>query len=176
MFRKGILLLLTDIPYLEPLLMWLRKDETLKSEFTDKSFFMPHSDLISATEDAMRADCPAPRALWILPQDTLAQGQRDTCLTPGVHTFYIEVIVQCIRDSFQLVKRDDDVKLEGQFMELAALRKKVKASVRNFAINNAKPGPPKLFTDIFWVKDSMLYPSGENRFLATAIEFQIKIF
>lgn len=169
-------MLLTDIPYLEPLLIHLRTDPNLKSEFTEKSFFMPHSDLITASQEVMKKDCPAPRALWILPQDTLAQGQRDICSVPGVHTFYIEIIVQCIRDTFQLVKRDDLVRLEGQFMELAALRKKVKQSVRDFAKANAAPGNKMLYTDIFWVKDQMLYPSSESKFLATAIEFSIKIF
>ena len=28
----------SDLPYLEPLLMWLRNDESLKPYFTDKSF------------------------------------------------------------------------------------------------------------------------------------------
>lgn len=169
-------MLLTDIPYLEPLLFWLRMDEDLKHEFTEKSFFMPHSDLISATNEAMKKDCPAPRALWILPQDTLAGQSRDTCKVSGVHTFNITLIVQCIRDQFQLVKRDGELKLEGQFMELMSLRKKVKASVLKFAKENAKPEKTKQFTDIFWVKDIMLYPDEENKFLATSIEYQIKIF
>lgn len=169
------MLLDTDIPYLEPLLFWLRKDSSLKAEFTDHSFFMPHNDLISATEEAMKKDCPAPRALWILPQDSLAGSLKEGCKVPSTHTFYIEIIVQCIRDQFQLVKRNDEVKLQGQFMELCALRKLVKQSVREFAKNSAKPGMPTLFRDLYWVKDSMLYPSGENNFLATALEFQITI-
>ena len=168
-------MLLTDIPYLEPLLFHLRQDECLKHEFTEKSFFMPHNNLVSATEEAMKKDCPAPRALWILPQDTLASSQKDTCKVPGVHTFYIEIIVQCIRDQFQLVERDGCVKLEGQFMSLMALRKKVKDSVREFAKKTAAIGQKREFYDIFWVKDTMLYPNNETNFLATAIEYQIKI-
>lgn len=169
-------MLLTDIPYLEPLLFHLRNDPVLKSEFTEKSFFMPHSDLVTATEEAMKADCPAPRALWILPQDTLAGAARDNCKAIGTHTFYIEIIVQCIRDQFQLVKRDDVVRLEGQFMELMSLRKKVKESVREFAKANSAVGQKKEFFDIFWIKDQMLYPTSESRFLATAIEFSIKLY
>ena len=56
------MLLDTDLPYLEPLLFWLRKDEKLKLLFSQDSFFMPHSNLITATEEAMKKDCPAPRA------------------------------------------------------------------------------------------------------------------
>ena len=162
-----------DLPYLEPLLFWLRDDSVLKNEFTEKSFFMPHSDLITATEDAMKKDCPAPRALWILPQDTLAAGQRPLCLNPGTHTFYILIIVQCIRDVFQLSKSGDSIKLTGQFMELSALRKQVKKSVLDFARSSASNNK---FTDILWVKDQMLYPSDDNKFLTTAIEYSIKIF
>lgn len=169
------MLLDTDIPYLEPLLFWLRKDPTLKAEFTEHSFFMPHSDLISATEEAMKKDCPAPRALWILPQDSIASAQKEGCRVPAYHTFYIEIIVQCIRDQFQLVKRDEQVKLQGQFMELCALRKKVKESVRSFAKDHALPGKDNFYRDFFWIKDTMLYPSSESNFLATAIEFQVTI-
>ena len=174
------MLLDTDIPYLEPLLFHLRNDPILKAQFTDHSFFMPHADLISATEDAMKKDCPAPRALWILPEDTIATARKNGCNVPGNHTFRIEVVVQCIRDPFQLAKTGNStdgyqVRLQGQFMELMDLRKKVKASVKEFAKANELPGSPKLFTDIYWVKDSMLYPTGENRFLATAIEYQITI-
>jgi len=168
-------MLLTDIPYLNPMWRWLREDPSLKSEFTDKSFFMPHSDLISATVEAMKKDCPAPRALWILPQDTLAGARREGCRSPGTHTFYIQIIVQCIRDTFQIVKRDNEVVLEGQFMELCALRKKVKDSVLAFG-NDYKNKTPVKFDKLYWVKDTMLYPSGEQKFLSTAIQFEINIY
>jgi len=173
------MLLENDIPYLDPMWQWLRKDETLKDEFTQKSFFMPHNNLISATEEAMRTNCPAPRALWILPQDTLASstGNNGTCLSPGIHTFYIEIIVQCIRDPFQISEDGDGIKLTGQFMELVGLRKLVKKSISNFSKNYKANTPAPKFDNIIWKKDSMLYPSEEtNRFLATAIQFDVKIF
>lgn len=170
------MLIKTDIPYLEPLLFWLRKDETLKEYFTEKSYFMPHNNLITATEEAMKADCPAPRAIWILPQDSIASSQRPGCKSPSVHTFYIEIIVQCIRDQFQLVKKNDEVKLEGQFMELATIRRYVKESVLKFSNTQKTLVATPSFDDIIWVKDQMLYPADVNNFLATAIEYQVKIF
>ena len=165
----------TDIPYLEPLLFWLRRDETLKRYFSDKSFFMPHNNLISATEEAMNKDCPAPRALWILPQDTLAGNAPANCKRPGLHTFYIQVIVQCIRDQFQIINKDGELKLEGQYMELAQARYAVKESVRAFNKQNDSNISRK-FEGVNWVKDMNLYPDNENAFLATALEYEVKIF
>lgn len=166
-------MLLTDIPYLTPLWLWLRADEDLKLQFTEKSFFMPKHNLISATEEAMKKDCPAPRALWILPQDTLAVGRKSDCKVPGVHTFYVELIVQCIRDPFEIYKDGDTVTLGGQYMELMGLRRLVKQSVLKFSKANSENTK---FSDLFWVKDTMLYPSDESPFLITAIQFEIKIY
>lgn len=168
-------MLLTDLPYLEPLLLHLRKDESLKQHFTDKSFFMPHSDLLSAAEESMKKDCPAPRALWILPQDTIAQGRKPNCKVPGIHTFFITIFVQCIRDEFQLVNRNGVVKLEGQFMSLVELRKLVKESVLRFGREQSMSLVGKKFDNISWSKDQMIYPD-EGNFLATAIEFEVTIF
>lgn len=170
-----MLLLTTDLPYLEPLWKWLRDDEILKKYFTEKSFFMPHADIISATQEAMKKDCPAPRALWILPQDTVAVGQREGCKSPGIHTFHITLILQCIRNTFEVVKRENEIALEGQFMELSEIRKHVKESVSNFAKDYKKKGGTA-FANVSWSKDQMLYPNEETNFLATALEFQVTIF
>lgn len=173
-------LLDTDLPYLEPLLLWLRKDEALKKYFTEKSFFMPHSDLLSATKEAMDKDCPSPRALWILPQDTVAlQQSPPNCKYTGSHTFYIQLIVQCIRDHFQLSKIDGEIHLTGQFMELMQLRKYVKKSVSAFANDYERTKNKSAvikFDDIGWRGDQMLYPNEENTFLITAIQYQVKIY
>lgn len=168
----------TDLPYLEPLLFWLQDDPVLKSEFTQSSFFMPHTDLITATEEAMKKDCPAPRALWILPQDTLSGPSKPNCKSYGVHTFYIEVIVQCIRDPFVIRKNDAGFFLDGQAMELAKIRKMVKESVFRFVHEYKKKTNPALykFDDFNWIKDQMLYPGEGMKFLATAMEFTVKIF
>src|SRR5690606_23720627 len=104
----------------------------LKKEFTEKSFFMAKRDLLSAVDDLIAADCPAPRALWIIPGDTVASAQRTGCKSQGNHSFAISIFVQCIRDSFNLVRRDGDLSLEGQYMELAKLRRLVKNSVHKF--------------------------------------------
>ena len=170
-------MLLTDIPYLEPMWLWLRDDETLKRHFTEHSFFMPHHDLVEAAERAMRKECPAPRALWILPQDTQAQTQREGCKSPGIHTFYITIIVQCMRDVFQIANRAGSLKLEGQYMELSEIRRHVKDSVNAFYVDYRKKGGQR-FSGMSWVKDQMLYPTEDEgvRFLATALEYRVTIF
>lgn len=170
------MLLNTDVPYLEPLLFHLRADESLKSYFTDKSFFMPHNHLVEATEEAMQKNCPAPRALWILPDDSIATSTQANCLSPSLHTFRIELLVQCIRNSFYLSKKDDEIVLSGQYMELATIRKAVKKSVFEFNKNFQKQNSAPKFKDVIWKKDYMLYPEDNNKFLATVLEYNVTIF
>ena len=165
---------MTDVPYLEPLLFWLREDQALKKYFTEKSFFMPKHTLVQATEEALKGDCPAPRALWILPADTVATQQRPGCKSPGIHTFHIVVYVQCIRDAFEIVARDGKPALSGQYMELSKIRKEVKRAVNDFEQHNRESLSTK-YSDIVWIKDQNLYPD-ENNFLTTAMEYQVKIF
>lgn len=168
----------SDIPYLEPLLLHLRTDPNLQDQFTEKSFFMPHIDLINATAEVIGSECVHPRALWILPGDSIATTQQEGCMSPSKHTFHIQIIVQCIRDQFQISKKDDKFYLNGQAMELFTLRKMVKKSVSEFAIKWKKDHARQKFEKISWVKDIMQYPDDEspNKFLATAIEFSVTIF
>ena len=169
------MLLDTDLPYLEPLLMWLREDETLKKEFTDKSFFMPQIDLAKATSEAKAGgSCPAPRSIWIFPLDTDSIQKKENCLNQGLHNFAIIIYLQCIRDPFQLSKQDEEVRLTGQFMEMTYLRKLVKESVRKFSIKNSKNVPTK-FEKIIWQRDRNLYPQ-DDPFLGTSIEYTVNIF
>ena len=44
----------------------------------------------------------------------------------GSHSFSIAIAVKCIRNPFELVKRENGVRLSGQFMELMELRRLVK--------------------------------------------------
>lgn len=164
----------TDIPYLEPLLMWLQDDQTLKDHFTQASFFMAHADLVSAVEESMRANCPAPRALWILPGDTQATSQVNGCKSPGRHSFTILIFVQCIRDSFVFRTDGTETHLGGQYVLLSHLRKLVKKSVHKFASKNMTIYN-KGWDALNWSRDQNLYPSEENNFLATAIEYSITI-
>ena len=166
----------TDVPYLEPLWRWLRGDEKLKKYFTEASFFMPHNDMVSAAIDAIQSKCPAPRALWIIPNDTRAVTKKPGCKSPGNHIFYITIIIQCIRDQFQVAKEDGEVRLQGQFMELSEIRKHVKESVLRFHNDYVKKGG-KAFENLYWTGDQMFYPPEDKKgFLITASEFQVTIF
>lgn len=168
------MLLDNDIPYLEPLLFHLREDESLKAYFTEKSFFMPHHDLVNAIMDAGKADCVLPKSLWILPQDTTANSPRPGCKSSGNHSFSIALAVKCIRNPFILVKRDGDIKLDGQFMELMKIRRLVKRSVQRFSKENMMNNS---FSDLVWRGDRVLYPSTEDQILlATSIDYNITIF
>lgn len=170
-------MLQVDLPYLEPLLFFLQKDEALKVEFTEKSFFMPHNDLVTAIEEAAAKSCPMPRALWILPGDTVALAQQEGCKSPGQHTFHIQLIVPCIRDAFIIARNGNDVSLKGQFMELVRLRKLVKEAVHRFYSQYKKEhfNSPK-FEKLFWTRDQMLYPQDDLGVLVTAIQFSVNIF
>lgn len=166
----------TDVPYLEPLLFHLKNDPDLKKEFTEKSFFMPHHDMVTAAEEAMKKDCPAPRSIWILPGDSTALTTQIGCSPKAQANFTILIMVQCIRNTFDLSVGDDPTRvvLNGQAMELYMLRKLVKKSVHKFALENMAK-PVSTFQDVSWVRDQTLYPS-EEKFLATAVEFTVKVF
>lgn len=166
----------TDVPYLEPLLFHLKNDPDLKKEFTEKSFFMPHHDLVSAAEEAMKKDCPAPRSIWILPGDSTVLTTTIGCPPKAQTNFTILIFVQCIRKAFDLSAGDDPTKvvLNGQAMELYMLRKLVKKSVHKFAIATMKKNVSD-YQDVAWVRDQTLYPT-EEKFLATAVEFTVKVF
>lgn len=168
-------MLCVDVPYLEPLLFHLRNDEVLKKTFTEHSFFMPHSNIITATEEAIRKNCPSPRALWILPQDTIAANQSRTCKPIGIHTFHIEIITHCIRDQFQISKNDNGLYLSGEYMELSKIRKQVKESVFYFAQESNNQMIKRSFENIVWVKDQMLYPNQDTKWLASALEYKVTI-
>ena len=172
------MLLDTDLPYLEPLLLWLRKDESLKNIFTEKSFFMPHDDLLSAINEAISKNCPAPRALWILPNVSVPLTGSQRCNSPAMHTFYIQIIVQCIRDKFQISVKDDKLSLTGQFMELTKIRRTVKDSVKRFA-KDSEMKSIREFSNLIWGGDSMLYPNTEegiDPFLITNIEYKVQLY
>ena len=164
---------MNDIPYLEPLLLHLRNDEELKKYFTNKSFFMPKHTLIEAAEEAMKKDCPAPQALWIHPMDTRAINADANCTGFKLHTFYITIFVHCIRDVFQLRKRDDKIELAGQYMELSKIRLAVKKSIREF--QKKISGDFNLpYSDVTWLGDKNLYPS-DTSFLVTGLEYNVKL-
>lgn len=169
-----LLLLDTDLPYLEPLLFHLRKDETLKNYFTEKSFFMPKDDLISAVEEAIKNDCPAPRALWVLPQDGLAINSNNTNCKPSIsHTFNIMLMIACIRDSFQIVKKDNVVHLSGEYLEMTAIRKAIMKSVSEFNKLKNKEFTGRTFENIRFMKYQSLYP--DDSFLVNNLEYNVTI-
>ena len=173
------MLLDTDLPYLEPLLFHLKRDEKLKKYFTEKSYFMPKNSLVSAVKEATGKDCPAPRAIWILPQDNVAASENHNCVPKMVHTFYISIIVNCIRDQFQLTKgSDNSPHLSGEYIELTEIRKYVKKSVYAFAKKWAEDNfSGSKFEKITWRKDLVMFPSDDDtdKFLITSLEFTVII-
>lgn len=136
---------------------------------------MPKSNLISATDEAMKKDCPSPRAIWIMPQDTVVATAKANCKAIGNHSFTILIFVRCIRDPFQLSMVEDDAHLTGEFMELCQIRKAVKKSVREFGIAFEQANHSRSFQDITWQGDQMLYPDDTERFLVSSTEYQVKI-
>lgn len=178
-------MLLTDVPYLEPLLFHLQDDETLKQYFTEKSFFMPHYDLVKAITEKTSDDCPLPNLLWILPGDTTAEQsaqisnqRRVGCKSTGKHSFVIALAVHCIRNTFVIKKVDGKAVLEGQFMELTRLRKLVKDSVHKFSVKHQAStigAVGKRFENIVWTGDQNLYPEENDVLLATSINFEVTI-
>lgn len=159
-----------DIPYLEPLLFHLQNDENLKEFFSNKSFFMPKHVLKEATLEAAKKDCPAPRALWVLPENSEAVSPKAGCVGSVRHNFYVVVFIQCIRDTFEIVKRNNEPKLDGQYMELSRIRKAVKKSINEF--ERKGQGQFKSYRDITWLRDQNIYPDEDN-FLTTAMHYSV---
>lgn len=167
--------MLGDLPYLEPLWKWLREDSTLKSQFTDKSFFMPHHELVSAALEAAKKDCPMPRSIWIIPGDTVSATEKPGCAAIGLHDFSVVIFVQCIRDAFQISKNGDDYSLKGQFMEMIELRRLVKQSIRNFSKAAEANFINRKYEGLRWVGDANLYPTDEMKMLAVEIRYQVRL-
>lgn len=165
-----------DIPYLEPLLFHLREDKTLKQYFTEKSFFMPLSNLVSGIEEAMKKNCPAPRALWILPGDTNAKTYKANCKNPGEHSFRVILFVQCIRDQFQLSRIGNEIKLTGQFMELAKIRKALKDSILKFGCKWSVENNNYMFGNVTWMGDEPLYPQDGENFIINSTRYNVTIY
>jgi len=164
---------ITDLPYLNPLLVHLRKDVNLEKFFSTKDFFaMPKADL-NDLEDALKKDCPSPRSLWIFPgtSSNAAPQQRIKDCTPKAnHIFNIVIIFQCIRDTFEF-KKDPittDIYLDGQFMELSESRRAVKKSITEF---NKNLNMREAYDFISWNSDEMLFPDGESNNLMSSSSF-----
>lgn len=169
-----------DVPYLEPLLFHLMKDESLEKYFTKEDFFtMPKSDL-GDLEEALKNDCPSPRSVWVFPgvSNTATQQRSPNCLPKSLHTFNILIVFQCIRDTFTFSKDNDGkVYLDGQFMELSEARKALKISINDFnkTINTPMPNGYG-FDFLTWLSDEMLYPEQSGgSFLISSSTFQTMI-
>jgi len=127
----------TDLPYLEPLSLHLKKDTNLHAFFSESDFF---ADLKIETdiEELIEKDCLAPRSLIIYPgtSSPMQAGQR-SCFSKRVHQFHLFIFIQCIRDHYEFTKNDEgEIKLKGQVMELTRIRAAVKKSIQEFALLN----------------------------------------
>lgn len=170
------MLLDTDIPYLEPLLFHLQDDPVLKNFFTQFSFFMPKDGIAAAVAELKGSDCPAPRSIWILPQDGVAingkNSVKQVCVPSVRHTFNILLFVSCIRDPFQVSFKDGKAILDGTYMEMSAIRKAVMKSVAGF---NKKHDGLK-FENVMFEKYQSLYPQEGDPFLVNNLDYSVTIF
>ena len=136
---------------------------------------MPSLDFTKAGQDALAGKCAAPYALYIMPGDDVNASSDTYCDPVVTHSFQIQILVQCVRDVFQLAEKDGTVYLKGEYMDLAVIRKAVKKSVSDFNKKISKD-PNNLFERIVFVKQQMLYPAEEGAFIATALEYKVTIF
>jgi hypothetical protein len=163
----------TDLPYLNPLLVYLRSNQNLEKYFSKKDFFaMPKADLNELT-DALKKDCPSPRSLWIFPgtsTNAAPQQRIQDCTPKAIHNFNIVIIFQCIRDTFEFKKDKDttQIYLDGQFMELAEARRAVKKAITEF---NSTLTYNQAFDFISWNSDEMLFPNEESNHLMSNSSF-----
>ncbi len=163
----------TDLPYLNPLMVHLRKDADLEKFFAKKDFFaLPKADINDLSEE-IKKKCPSPRSIWVFPGTSVnaAPQQRiPNCTPKAIHNFNIVIVFQCIRDIFEFKKDQEttEVYLDGQFMELAEARKAVKKSITNF---NRSLKNTEAFEFIAWSNDEMLYPEEDDNKLMSSLSF-----
>lgn len=174
------MLLDTDIPYLEPLLFHLQDDPVLKNFFTQFSFFMPKDGIAAAVAELKGSDCPAPRSIWILPQDGVAINGKNSvtqnCIPAVRHSFNILLFVSCIRDPFQVTFRDGKAFLNGTYMEMSAIRKAVMKSVAEFNKKNNAEISGRSFENVMFEKYQSLYPQEGDPFLVNNLDYSVTIF
>lgn len=167
-----------DLPYLEPLLFHLRKDSELKTFFDEEGIFaLPKPDQ-SDLERALKKDCPNPRAAWIFPGPSTPMQQGNTGCPPKIiHSFAIVVSVQCQGASFDFLKDNGEVYLDGSYMELCEGRVLIKESVDRFMCKMSKDYTKK-FDNMLWTGDSIVWPSEEvgGDYIMTQINYSVNIY
>ena len=163
----------SEFKYLEDLLLHLRQDPNLEECFSDADYFAKPKVNFNEIEKEMKADCPVPRSLWVFPGNIKSLNTRETdCKGPGVHEFYIVIMVQCIRDHFQFEFDGTDIKLSGQYMELSDLRCKVRQSVLDF--NQTLEGRNGVYDFLIWKESPAIDPNNE-KYLMAALKYETKI-
>lgn len=164
--------MINDLPYFEPLLLHLKKDEILDPYFSSTDFFA-QPKVREDIEELIKEDCPIPRALYVYPGETRPKNDAPKgCFPTQSHQFHVFVFVQCL-DNYIFVKNNDDtLSLKGQVMLLSEMRCAVKKSIQKFS--RQVESDLLNYSYIRWVGDSAI--DRENGFLVSESVFNIDIF
>jgi hypothetical protein len=148
----------TDLPYLEPLVIYLKKDPSLRSFFNESDFFAEPKIDPEELEDQIKKNGKLSKYFWIFPGETIAKEQnpRFECASIGIHTFFATIIKPCTREQYFFIKdaQDGSLKLSGEVIELTEIRKAVKDSISK-AYKIINPNQSK-YGFIYWKKDEMI--------------------
>lgn len=154
-----------DIPYIESLLLFLRKDTELLK-------VIKKTDLFAKIELDQEEDCKTNTSVFILPGQSIRKTTGPVSQACGghvEHTLQIAVAVQCIRDEFIFNEKDGQVTLEGEMMKLAKIRKAILAAVARY--NKAYVGKPDgIMNPLVWDRTTPADKTGN--FIISALEFK----
>lgn len=161
-----------DIPYFEPLLLHLKKDESLDKYFSSAQFqILPKVE--KDVETLIKEECPTPRALYVYPGETRPKTDAPKgCFPTQTHNFHVFVFVQCL-DTYKFIKNEDDTfSLKGQVILLSEMRNAVKKSIQDFSrqVENDLIN----YNYIRWVGDSAIDKWGG--YLVYESVFSVDIF
>lgn len=172
----------TDLPYFEPLVLFLKKSPELRAHFSDRSFFLDPNIDPTDIDKAIGTDAPRRNIIWVFPGDTVARinpGEKKLeCSYHGTHTFFITILNVCDRDKFTLIKKDTGLELSGPVVDMMKIRNSVKEEVRRFARQSNSSVKPIRYFDLRWKRDSMIeYTENEKKcgFINATMEFDIDL-
>lgn len=165
--------IVTDLPYLEPLVLFLKNDADLKSHFNESDFFAEPKIDPEEIEKHVKKNGRFPKYFWIFPGDTIAkQSTRAHCQSSGIHTFYATIIKPCLGNQYSFVKdSSSELRLSGEVIEVTEIRNSVKKTISKFY--NSLPTQGR-FGFIYWKKDEMI-DLEDGLLIATSV-YELEIY